>query len=131
MDAPHFDRVTRTVSHILSRRAVAGLLGLAVISQSRPAEARKKRKNCKKRRCPLTSCAGRCPSNCEFCYLRAGSAQTICGGGGTIDCGSPCSSDADCPGTICITQSAFAETAEFSDVCLTAGGTCSTIFACV
>jgi hypothetical protein len=95
MDDTRFDAFNRSLTNLRSRRGtlgalLGGTLGLLGLSET---TAKKKKKK------PAQACAAACKTTCSTCYARA-AGGTLCGGVGSADCATPCSSDNDCVGTI-------------------------------
>ena len=111
MDTARFDRVTRTFSPLLSRRALPGALGVAALIIPRPAEATKRKK--KKATFNAFGCvdvgrfcknAGQCCSN--ICQGKKG--KQTCRAHDTGECqpgqeGSPCTTSDDRGGACDVT----------------------------
>jgi hypothetical protein len=74
MDTDHFDRLTRSVSRFLSRRALATTLGVVALGSHGLAEARKKKKRKVKRN------AFGCVNVGTFCKNGGQCCSGICGG---------------------------------------------------
>jgi hypothetical protein len=76
LDAMRFDRLTRTVSAMFSRRGMASTLGLTAIALSGSAAAKKKRKKKKK----VKRNAFGCVNVGNFCKNAGQCCSGICGG---------------------------------------------------
>jgi hypothetical protein len=89
MDAFHFDRVTRTVSTVLSRRTFARVLSLGAIALPGLSDAKRTRK---KKRCKRNKkkCGKRCFPRANCCNSADCAAGELCIGGqcviGAADC---------------------------------------------
>jgi hypothetical protein len=114
MDAPRFDRLTRSLTNTPSRRRLLGglvaTLGLAAVGFPRAAEGKKKRKNKNKRK-------KTCKDNTTKCGKKACCrADQICVGGQCVD---------DVPEPECLSDDDCADNEVFQDgQCVTALGTC-------
>ncbi len=76
MDADRIDRLSRAAARVLSRRAIAGVLGVGVLALPGPADARQKKR--KKRKVKRNEFG--CVNVGRFCKSNGQCCSGICGG---------------------------------------------------
>jgi hypothetical protein len=96
MDTARFDHLTRSVSTLLSRRTLAGALGLSTLTLPSPVDAKKKKRRKNKKKRKKKRCKPACQPG-EVCRNRS----CVCPSGLSCSSGACCATGQTCLGGEC------------------------------